>query len=372
LHAALDRFPPPAGASPSSAASETVIPVPFEVIAGIGLLYVLCLYPLDWWFVSKQGRPWVAWLTLPLLAAGFSAAALGVKSRWGGGGETVGRTADLIDVDVADALVRGTSWLAVRSPANDRLDVAIEPSPALDTAQTAAAVTWWGVAGSGFGGLDAAVPHPSLAAASYGYNASLAALAGVPVAASASRLFEADWTAAAAGSIVTASLTRTPQGTLAGAVSHQLPFVLDNCRLLHAGWLYDVGRLGPGDRYDTAAGRGPRSLASALTRRAAAKERESAAAWDPRSGDVARILEVAAFHGAAGGTAYTGLDAGRFARLDLSPLLTVDRAVLVGTVAGTAPATRWHVGGAARPIAPAAAAPTLCRIVIPLAAEAAP
>ena len=372
LHAALDTFPAAATSADQATAGRKVSPVPFEVIAGLGLLYVLCLYPLDWWFVSKQGRPWIAWLTLPILAAGFTAAAWGLKGQWGGGREAIARTADVIDVDAGSGHIRGTSWLAVLSPVNDRLDVAVEGATGTACADRQAAVTWWGVAGRGFGGLDAAVGHPSLAAADYGYGGSLAALDDVPIAAAASRLFEAEWSGCADVPVVTSSLALTSQATLAGAVSHHLPFPIENCRLLHAGWLYDVGTLRPGDRYDTATGRGPRSLASALTRRAAAKDRETALTWDPTNADVARIIEVAAFQGAAGGTAYTGLDAGRLGRLDLSPLLAVDRAVLVGTVAEGVPASRWDIGGGAGPMAAAAAAPTLCRIVIPLAAEAVP
>ena len=372
LHAALDTFPAAATSADQATTGRKVSPVPFEVIAGLGLLYVLCLYPLDWWFVSKQGRPWIAWLTLPILAAGFTAAAWGLKGQWGGGREAIARTADVIDVDAGSGHIRGTSWLAVLSPVNDRLTVAVEGATGTACADRQAAVTWWGVAGRGFGGLDAAVGHPSLAAADYGYGGSLAALDDVPIAAAASRLFEAEWSGCADVPVVTSSLALTSQATLAGAVSHHLPFPIENCRLLHAGWLYDVGTLRPGDRYDTATGRGPRSLASALTRRAAAKDRETALTWDPTNADVARIIEVAAFQGAAGGTAYTGLDAGRLGRLDLSPLLAVDRAVLVGTVAEGVPASRWDIGGAAGPMAAAAAAPPLCRIVIPLAAEAVP
>ena len=372
LHSALDTFPAAATSADRATAGRKVSPVPFEVIAGLGLLYVLCLYPLDWWFVSKQGRPWIAWLTLPILAAGFTAAAWGLKGQWGGGREAIARTADVIDVDAGSGHIRGTSWLAVLSPVNDTLDVAVEGATGTACADRQAAVTWWGVAGRGFGGLDAAVGHPSLAAADYGYGGSLAALDDVPIAAAASRLFEAEWSGCADVPVVTSSLALTSQATLAGAVSHHLPFPIENCRLLHAGWLYDVGTLRPGDRYDTATGRGPRSLASALTRRAAAKDRETALTWDPTNADVARIIEVAAFQGAAGGTAYTGLDAGRLGRLDLSPLLAVDRAVLVGTVAEGVPASRWDIGGGAGPMAAAAAAPPLCRIVIPLAAEAVP
>ncbi len=373
LHAALDSFPSVPGAGSGSRDSEPgVRPVPFEVIAAIGLLYVLCLYPFDWWLVSRMGRPWVSWLTLPLLAAGFTAVIWGVKDRWAGGREPVARVAEVVDVDAVGGRIRGTAWLAVHVAENDQLDVAAAANAADREDARDAAVTWWGVAGRGFGGLDASVPHPSLAAADYAYGESLAELERVPVASGASRLFEAEWTVAAVGSSVESTLTRTEQGTLAGAVSHRLPYALENCRLLHAGWLYDVGPMRPGDRYDTASGRGPRSLASALTRRAAARDRESALRWDAAGVDVARIIEVAGFHVAAGGVAYTALDAGRLGRLDLSPLLAVDRAVLVGTIVGERRATRWAVRAGGVDIVPVDAASTLCRIVIPLAAETSP
>jgi hypothetical protein len=74
---------------------------------------------------------------------------------------------------------------------------------------------------------------------------------------------------------------------------------------------------------------------------------------------------------AAGGAGYTALEPGRLARLDLSPLLPLDRAVLVGRgpplvdwtcvagpVAGGAPAATPAVSGAA----------PLWRIVISLGA----
>jgi hypothetical protein len=183
-----------------------------------------------------------------------------------------------------------------------------------------------------------------LAAADYAYGGSLAVLDDVPVAASSSRLFEADWFGAVEPSgIVTSTLARDDQDTLRGAVAHHLPFPLVDCRLVHGGWLYDVGRLEPGQRYDTTLGRGPRSLAAAITRRSAAKERDVARRWDSSETDVERILEVAGFHGAAGGSGYTGLEPGRLGRLDLTPLAEVDRAVLVG-FADRGQAT-WRVSG---------------------------
>lgn len=351
--------------------------VPFEVIAGLGLLYVLALYPCDWWLVSRSGRPWLSWLTLPLLAAGFSSAAWGVGSLWGRDTPARCQIAEVLDIDAASRLVRGSAWLAARSPANAALDVAVAAEALLAAADVDAALSWCAAAGRGFGGVDAASAHPSLAAADYRYAGSLAALEGVPIAAGASRLFEAEWTATLPETPATSTLTRDSRGLLQGSVTHRLPFALADCRLLHGGWLHDIGDLAPGETFDTEAGRGPRSLAAELTRRGAEGDRDKAERWDSTTLDVGRILELAGFHAAAGGSGYTALEAGRLARLDLSPLIDVDRAVLVGVASAGTRGTRWqvalrHDGGAARPL-PAAAADggSLVRIVLPVRAAGA-
>ena len=356
LRTAVERFT-------SAEASPGVAPVAFEVVAAIGLLYVLCLYPLDWWFVSRMGgRPWVAWSSLAVLVTAFTGLAWGVHAarqpRAADGGRTCNVT-EVVDIDAAEGAVRGSGWAAVYSAANDRLDVGIEVEPAADPT-----VSWWGDAGRGFAAVDAPMPHPALAAADYAYAESLASLEDVPIAAASSRVFEAEWHAhAEPNATVTADLVAAAQGTLGGTLAHHLPMALEDCRLVHGGWLYDVGRLEPGQRYDTAVGRGPRSLAAAVTRRAAAKERDVAVRWNPAAADVDRILEVAGFHAAAGGEAYTLVPGGRLARLDLTPLVRLDRAVLVGRAArGQAD---WKLAGGR------VSARGLYRIVIPVAPAAA-
>ncbi|MFM7185655.1 MAG: hypothetical protein ACKO4Z_12910 [Planctomycetota bacterium] len=347
--------------------------IPFEVVAGVGLLYVLALYPFDWWVASRSAaRPWLAWLTLPGLAIAFTAVAAWLASGRVGTATGSGTAAEVVDIDVESAAARGSSWVAVLSGDNDRLDVAADVAPAI-VAAGPTTVSWFADAGRGFGGIDAAVAHPSLAAADYGYGDSLAELRGVPVAAGATRLFEARWSGTVDRGLVESTLRGTSQGTLAGSIVHRLPFTLERCRLLHAGWLYELGTLRPGEAHDCSAGRGPRSLASALTRRRAGADRDAAVGWDASGRDVARILELAGFYAAAGGRDYAGLPAGRLSRLDLSPLLTVDRAVLIGEPVPAAPTASWTVTAVtagAIPLDPAS--PPLFRIVLPVTAEAVP
>jgi len=332
LRQAIDHFP-------------GVSPIPFEVIAGLGILYVACLYPLDWWVVSRRrlGEPaggpsswWLAWLTLPLLVAGASGLAWSAGQRFKGD-SWQSSAASLVDLDARSGLLRVASFAGIWSPVNARLDLAVEASPdLLRDAPTAAAhssgsdVSWFAACGKGIGGTDASTPHPSLAADDYEYGGVAASLEGVPIAASSSRLFEAEITRHTTPPAVESTLAKEGQGTLRGAVTNRLPFPLESCVLAHAGWLYEIGTLAPGQTFEPGVIRGPRSLAGALTRRTQNKDREVAVRWDLAERDPLRILEIAGFHAAAGGSGYTSLESGRLARFDLSPLLPLDRAVLVG------------------------------------------
>lgn len=374
LRAAVDQFP-------------GVGAVPFEIIAGLSLLFIAFLYPFDWWLVSGGagggGRPWLAWLSLPLMVAAFTGTAWWVARSWKGDEWRASR-ADMIDIDQCAApqpagagetespavgLVRGMSFAGVWSPVNDQLTVSAAPAGGVPAGTPRMAVSWLAASGRGMGATDAATSHPGLATADYRAEERLTGLTGVPIAADSSRLFEAEWVAPALAPALAVSLRRGAQGTLTGAVENRLPFPLGDCILLHAGWMWDVGDLPPGGRFDAGGGRGPRSLAGGLTRRTTVKDREVNERWDIASRDAGRILEIVGFHAAVGGAGYTALEAGRLERLDLSPLLEVGRAVLVGRgPAGTA----WRQTAAGAGAVPEAAGADrgLWRIVIPVEARA--
>ncbi len=335
LRVSLDTFAADGKHAPSQ-------PVPFEIIAAVAIAYCLTLYPLDWWLVRWSGRPWLSWLTLPVAAGGFAAMAWGLGLAWGRDAEPRARAASITDFDAVSQLVRGSAWAAVRSPSNGAIDIGLAAGSDTPIAKCDAAVSWFADRGTGFGGVDAAVAHPSLATSDYEYGRSLSELRGVPIAAASSRLFEAGWTGQARGTIAESSLMRDTRGLLAGRVTSKLPFAIEQCSLVHGGWIYDVGRIEPGDTFDTGASRGPRSLAAALTRRAAVGDRDQTVRWDAGSTDVIRILEIAGLHAAAGAESYTGLTGGRLGGLDRSSLLAVDRAILVGTVASK-PLVSWDI-----------------------------
>jgi hypothetical protein len=368
LRRAIETLPMVPGGVPTR-------PVPFAVIIGLGLAYVLCLYPLDWWLTTQATRAassrWLVWLSLPAIVTLFTGAAWLVAERWRLSAPSgVVRSVDIVDLDLAGNLERGRSWAVAWCPDNMRLAVDLTVAP-----DFAGGVSWWADAGAGFGGIDSASPHPPLAGGDYRYGQGLGSLVDVPVAAGANRLFEGGWSGAVdLAGVVESRLVRDAQGALEGTVVHHLPFVLEDCRLVHGGWIYDVGTLEPGRMFDPRDSRGPRSLAGAVTRRGTLGERDLARKWDANDNDVARILEVSGLHAAAGGTAYTRLEPGSLGRLDLSPLLA-ERAILVGLapVGREAGGGVWSVSAAGIPEAgsrgiplPVEPAVRLYRIVMPL------
>lgn len=326
LRRAIDRF-------------SGIGPVPFSMIALLGGLSIASLYPLTWWLV-RQAAPPVAWAILPLVSVATAGIVWQAGRQWHGAAWRES-AASVIDIDALGGLARGTSWAGVWSPVNAAIDVAGAPATGLDVADADTVISWYADAGRGLGATDAPVAHPSLAAADYRCGATAASFIGVPIAASSSRLFEAEWVGRTTTPPVAADLAIEAQGTLRGTLVHHLPFPLERCVLVHAGWLYSVGRLEPGQPYDPSVGRGPRSLVSALTRRTQNKDRDVVARWDTSGTDIEQILEIAGFHAAAGGSGYTSLEPGRLGRLDLSPQLEVGRAVLVGF--GPA-GTDWALG----------------------------
>lgn len=308
-----------------------VRPVPFELIGLLAVLFVASLYPLSWWLATPPtGRG--GWLALAAAVIAFTLLASTIGGRWKSS-RWQSTTAGLVDVDVADGGVRGLSMTGLWAPENRVINLSAKADNAVPQSDDGRiAVSWAASTGRSFGGPDTLVPHASLAAAAYAYGNSLASLDQVPLAIATSGTWLAEWQAGLAAEQVplSGSFERTAEGTLRGGVVNGLPFQLDECLLVYAGWLYEVGSLGPGERFDPSRGRGPRSLAGAIAQRKIVAEREQGGRYDIDGRDADRILVVASFHEAAGGRSYTSLEAGLLGRYDLSDLIRSGRAVLVG------------------------------------------
>lgn len=304
--------------------------IPFELIALIGLLYVAALYPLDWWIARRSERlRWITWLTLPLIVLAFTGITWSTTQQFKSDGWQI-HTAGIFDIDQATQTCRAHSFAGIWASSNGRFNLSTKPAQDNIIDDYRSAMSWFAASGRNIGGPDALTPHPSLAEAPYEYESSVAKLQNISIAAASSQLFEASWTGRLPTVSIQSTLSRTGQGTLRGIITNQLQVSLRDCVLMHAGWLYDIGTLHPGDTFDPEAGRGPRSLAAFLTKKRAVKDRNVSARWKSDDRNISRILEVAGMHHATGGPEYTGLQSGRLEHIDMTRLLVLDRIILIG------------------------------------------
>ncbi len=312
--------------------------IPFELIALIGMLYVAALFPLDWWIAQRSERfRWITWLTLPLIVLAFSGITWSTTQQFKSDGWQI-HTAGIFDIDEATQTCRSTSFAGIWASNNGRFNLSANPAQDTPREDFRSVVSWFAASGRNIGGPDALTPHPSLAGAPYEYGSSAARLQNISIAAASSQLFEANSTSRLPTVSIQSTLSRTGQGTLRGTITNQLHVSLNDCVLMHAGWLYDIGTLRPGDTFDLEAGKGPRSLGAFLTKKRAVKDRNVSARWKSDDRDISRILEVAGMHRATGGSEYTGLQPGRLEHIDMTHLLALDRIILMGKGPS---ATKW-------------------------------
>ncbi len=304
--------------------------IPFELIALIGLLYVVALYPLDWWVARRSERTrWLTWLTLPLIVLAFTGITWSTNQQFKSDGWQI-HTAGIFDIDQATQTCRANSFAGIWASSNGQFSLSAKPSQDTSGEESRSAVSWFAASGRNIGGPDALTPHPSLAGTSYEYGSSADKLQNISIASASSQLFEANWTGRLSTVSIQSTVSRTGQGTLRGTITNRLQVSLKDCVLVHAGWLYDIGTLHPGDTCDLEAGKGPRSLAAFLTKKQAVKDRNVSARWKSDDRDISRILEVAGMHRATGGPEYTGLQSGRLEHIDMTRLLVLDRVILIG------------------------------------------
>jgi hypothetical protein len=108
---------------------------------------------------------------------------------------------------------------------------------------------------------------------------------------------------------------------------------LDCCILIYGRWILEIGTIEPGQRIIVDKKTPRRELRELLFSKEASSNEtlRRIAAYNPQSIDWNYITQVLSFHNALGGYETTGLHNTFRKSLDMSGLLTVDRAVLIGT-----------------------------------------
>jgi hypothetical protein len=313
----------------------SVVPIGFAVVAGLAIAYMVFLGPLDYLLVNRWlRRPWVAWISFPLIVLAFCGAAMSLASwRNGQAGPRANRL-ELVDVDTISGRARGTLWTTLYSPTAARFDVSVAGRGlnAESARSTDTLLSWWGLPGVGIGGMQSGGVDLGIVLNGYRYGPERKSLQDMPVLASATKSLMARWTAPAAH-MVEAKLT--DQNELAvGFITNQSGLTLQNVRLLYGSWAYRLGTLNPGQRMEVGEQLSPRRLKTIVTRDvlsdgSTAQSQHEGHIFVPEEASPRELLNLIMFYDAAGGFGFAHLQNRYQAYCDLSRLLELGRAILV-------------------------------------------
>ena len=322
MRGALDQF-------------EHVEIVPFWLVAALALAYLVLLFPLGYWLVAR-GWKWQAgaWVVFPVTLCLFAGCAIAVASYSKGTGRHLNR-ADLVDVDLSAGVARGTTWFNLFSAENALTDMAVLPGKLGGAAIVDAAANhgdetllgWFGLAGSGLGGMDSKAVSAPLLDEAYTMDLASGKISGVPLAVWSSKSFVARWETRAGG--IEADLKGAANHRLQGRIVNKLDVPLTDCELLYSGWVYSLGNIALGQSLDVEH-TVPVTARTFLTKQHVRMDSsEEITPYDRAGFDVGRIVEMMMFHTAAGGESYAGLLDRQQRFTDLSDQLNSDRAILV-------------------------------------------
>jgi hypothetical protein len=351
LRSALDQF-------------SGIPAVSFWVVVGVFLGYLVLIGPVDYFLLRRVLRRMeLTWLTFPpvVLAVCIAAyfAAHGLK------GETLRvNQVDLVDVDCQSGLLRGMSWATLFSPQTRPYDISFMPRPdnmreyvpperwgdstrgwGFESSwmwEGSLLVSWFGLPGSGLGGMAPKTANPVAWEHPYEISPQLNRLVGVPIQVWSTKSLSARWSGRVRPG-VEAELTEQ-SFTPVGKLTNRLDFPLCECLLVYGRWVYELGTLQPGEPFSITSTQPRRDLRSFLFGRGVHAEGEEKGSnrYDPASIDVKDILRTMTFFEAAGGLRHTGLVNRYQGFVDLSDLLKANRAVLVAEAPAGGSQSRFH------------------------------
>jgi hypothetical protein len=372
LDSTQDEFP--------SVARVTTWPV-------MGLLVALLLVigPLDFLLVHKLfKRPELTWVTFPLFAAAAAGSAI-LWGTWAKGDRLLSNQLDIVDVDIASGTSCARSYSLIYSPEHRRYNVSGDPSsissraPAAGFSAGGSRISWHGKPESSFGGMYRS-SGAEIARPSYSAPPGDRALDGLPIAVWSTKSLEAEWEGHASGLVDNQLESRGPS-RLEGTLRHHFSEPIEDWIVAYGHQVFrpltdpKTGRALPlapdvpwspqtASQRELAGyltGATKVTVTSELTRME--EDRIEHADYDPLDRDPVAILRMLTFHREAGGTMYTGLGNGALRNDDWTPLLELDRAVLVGRI--RRPVMHWSIDG--KPIEPDAST-TFVRLVLPVRA----
>lgn len=332
---------------------------------GLLLVYAAVIGPLDYLLVHKLlKRPHWTWVSLPLFVAVTSLGTVWL-ARAANGDATKLTQLDVVDIDLGRQEVIARSWSTAYSTTNTRWTVEATPAR-LAANHPQRILSWLGFPENASGGMyrDSGFDLGHGVARS---AADRSSLQEIPIAQWSSKSLTSEVTWNYETPLMDSNLESTVAGELSGPVVHHLPFELHDWVIVFDKWIYR-----PHPRFGAAATVWPagqtwtpkdersygRELRGFLQRTTATKKQSKKGSvqedvliekerYNTLGLEPADILQMMTLHDSAGGKSYTGLDHHSLHPFDVSPLLSLDRAIVIARV--SEPTTEWRFNGEVRP-----------------------
>jgi len=316
--------------------------IPFAFVALLILGYIALIGPGDYFLVKRVlKRMELTWITFPLwvLLVSGGAYALAVYTK---GDDLRLNQVDLVDVDVASGLTRGTSWLNLFTPQSRTFNLSVLPKEmsGANVAKSSQLFAWSGAANRSYGPSGG-----GMFSGEYSFAPDLSSVIDVPIQVWSTKGFLAR-TNYSSAETVTSDLTMDSNRAPTGEIKNGLNEVLHDCMLLSDRWAYSLGEIKPGEVITLKTGQ-RRDLQQVL--RAPGFTEGTNNFQTPMNinssgiGVTETLYKMMFFEasGNDGGNVSNGMEA----FLDMSDLLTLDRAVLVARA--TRPAAQLANNGEA-------------------------
>ena len=354
--------------------------VSFGLVVSLILGYLLAIGPGDYLLVRKLfKKPEWTWLTFPLMVLGITGTADARTYRMKGQDLRVNKL-DVIDLDYVGKTSRGWSMAAVFSPANADYDASFAPAAGAAslppvTGQEAPAdkaliyqtTSWYDSPDDALGGSG----RPGtigFSTSSYRYAGlgGTGKLEGMRIPIWTTKTLEGRWMAdGVALTPVRPDISRTGTDRVTGRITNLLDEPLEDAILVYQAQVYDLGTIAPKASVTINPTR-TQNLTGYLDRFSTGELRNGGPAWaGPARVKLPRIV---LFHD-SGPATVRNLTNGPLARLDLSPLLPLNRPMLVARV--KRPGSQLSLKGVTGLESARIEQTTLVRCLLPLGAEVA-
>lgn len=318
LRAVLDQFP-------------GVTVVSFTAVAMVAIALLLLIGPADYFLLQYFNLPrTITWFTFPAICLSVAAGTwyLGLLAH---GSVTRVNQVEVVDIDAAQGIVRGTLWSHVYSPSGRNWQIALQVEGQNTTWRNVNGMAdWQGLPGSGLGGL--ASPQIALDAASpylISPPGHVAVIDSLPLRTASSKALSARWWSPTDITKDLPPLRTNEYGHLEGEIVNPLPVKLVECHVTSGEWLYRIDELQPKQKIK-AGSLTPLNLEARLTRRQVIDTKDLSTPWQSDDTDLPRIMQMLMLHNAVKGPTYTGMSHRYQPQIDLSAHLRLSRAILTG------------------------------------------